>query len=62
MGSLAKGPFYWKRPEQNSITKFNAYPMSRIDDMLDAIGQSNFITTLDLVKTMIKRRLHFQVL
>ena len=34
----------------NSITKFDPYPMPRIDDMLDAIGQSSFITTLDLAK------------
>ena len=34
----------------NARTKFDAYPMPRIDEMLDAIGQSQYITTLDLAK------------
>ena len=34
----------------NSWTKFDAYPMPRIDDLLDAIGQSPYLTTIDLMK------------
>lgn len=34
----------------NAQTKFDAYPMPRIDEMLDAIGQSQYLTTLDLAK------------
>ena len=34
----------------NARTKFDAYPMPRIDEMLDAVGQSQYITTLDLAK------------
>lgn len=34
----------------NSISEFDAYPMPRIDDLLDRIGSAAFITTLDLCK------------
>ena len=34
----------------NSVTELDAYPFPRIDDILDTIGQANFITTLDLAK------------
>ena len=34
----------------NVITKFDAYPMPRIDEMLDAIGNAKYISTLDLAK------------
>ena len=34
----------------NAKTKFDAYPMPRIDDLLDNIGQSKYLTTLDLMK------------
>ena len=34
----------------NSTTKFDAYPMPRIDEMLDAVGKSKYLTTLDLTK------------
>ena len=34
----------------NAKNKFDAYPMPRIDEMLDNIGQSCYITTLDLMK------------
>ena len=33
----------------NSRTRIDPYPMPRIYDILDQIGQANFITTLDLV-------------
>ena len=36
---------YWKL---TAVTKMDAYHMSRVDDMLDDLGQSQFITTLDL--------------
>ena len=32
------------------MTKLDAYPLPQIDDILDTIGQANFITTLDLAK------------
>ena len=31
-------------------TKFDAYPMPRIEELLDEIGKAKFITTLDLAK------------
>ena len=34
----------------NQITKFDAYPMPRIEELLDKIGSARFITTLDLAK------------
>ena len=34
----------------NAKTKFDAYPMPRIEEMLDAVGKSQNITTLDLAK------------
>ena len=32
----------------NSVTKCDAFPMPRIDDLLDVLGQSKYFTTLDL--------------
>ena len=34
----------------NAKTKFDAYLMPRIDDLLDNIGQSKYLTTLDMMK------------
>lgn len=34
----------------NSISQVDAYPMHRIDDMIDRLGQAKFISTLDLTK------------
>ena len=34
----------------NATSKFDAYPKPRIDEMLDAVGQSEYLTTLDLTK------------
>lgn len=34
----------------NEVTKFDAYPMPRIEELLDQIGQAEFISTLDLAK------------
>ena len=34
----------------NAITKFDTYPMPRIDEMLDVIGNAKYISTLDLEK------------
>ncbi|XP_070571314.1 uncharacterized protein [Ptychodera flava] len=34
----------------NQITQFDAYPMARIDEILDEIGRSKFISSLDLTK------------
>ena len=34
----------------NQLTKFNAYPMPHIDDLLDAVGRAKYSTTLDLAK------------
>ena len=33
----------------NTVTKFDAYPMPRIDEMLDAIGNAKYIPTLERV-------------
>ncbi|XP_031668019.1 uncharacterized protein LOC116359314 [Oncorhynchus kisutch] len=34
----------------NAISQFDAYPMPRIDDLLERIGRAHYITTLDLCK------------
>ena len=34
----------------NAISFFDAYPMPRIEDLLERIGRANYITTLDLCK------------
>ena len=34
----------------NSLSKVDPYPMPRVDDLIDRVGQSPFITTLDLTK------------
>ena len=34
----------------NSVTKTDAYPMPRVDELVDRLGQAKFITTLDLSK------------
>ena len=34
----------------NQVTKFDAYPMPRIEELLDKVGNAEFITTLDLAK------------
>jgi hypothetical protein len=34
----------------NKVTRFNAYPMPKIEDILDRLGKAKFITTLDLCK------------
>jgi len=34
----------------NSRSQVDAYPMPRIDDLIDGLGQAKFITTLDLTK------------
>ena len=47
----------------NQITKFDAYPMPRIEELLDKIGNAGYITTLDLAgrcpsTQRMERRLH----
>ncbi|XP_075785301.1 uncharacterized protein LOC142829504 [Pelodiscus sinensis] len=34
----------------NAISKFDAYPMPRTDELLERLGKADFITTLDLTK------------
>lgn len=34
----------------NSVSEFDAYPMPRIDELLERIGSARYITTLDLCK------------
>ena len=34
----------------NEISKFDAYPMPRVDELIDRLGKARFITTLDLTK------------
>ncbi|KAL0163484.1 hypothetical protein M9458_042880 [Cirrhinus mrigala] len=34
----------------NEVSEFDAYPMPRVDELLDRLGRARFITTLDLTK------------
>ena len=34
----------------NSIGETDAYPMPRVDNMIDALGKAKYITTLDLAR------------
>ena len=34
----------------NAVSRFDAYPMPRIDDLIERIGRARYITTLDLCK------------
>ena len=34
----------------NSITKYDSYPMQRIDELVDKLGRAEFITPFDLTK------------
>ena len=34
----------------NAVSEFEAYPMPRIEDLLDSLGKAQFLTTLDLAK------------
>ena len=34
----------------NQVAKFDAYPMPRVEEVLDSIGSEKFITTLDLAR------------
>ena len=34
----------------NTVTRVDAYPMPRIDDLIDLVGQAHYISTLDLTK------------
>ena len=36
--------------KQNQFTETDAYPMPRIEELLDSVGQSKYITTIDLAK------------
>ena len=34
----------------NAVTQVEAYPMPRIDDIIDRLGKARFISTLDLTR------------
>nr|WP_193639287.1 reverse transcriptase family protein [Escherichia coli] len=34
----------------NDVSRFDAYPMPRVDELLDRLGTARFFTTLDLTK------------
>uniref|UniRef100_A0A803K005 Gypsy retrotransposon integrase-like protein 1 n=1 Tax=Xenopus tropicalis TaxID=8364 RepID=A0A803K005_XENTR len=34
----------------NEVSKFDAYPMPRVDELIERLGQARYITTLDLTK------------
>ena len=34
----------------NEVSEFDAYPMPRVDDLMDSLGHARFLTTLDLTK------------
>ncbi len=35
----------------NAVSKFDAYPMPRVDELLDRLGTARFYSTLDLTKS-----------
>ena len=37
-------------PRLNSVSRVDAYPMPRIDDLIDRLGRAKYITTLDLTR------------
>nr|XP_006012602.1 PREDICTED: uncharacterized protein LOC102366250 [Latimeria chalumnae] len=34
----------------NEVSKFDAYPMPRVDELIERLGKANYLTTLDLTK------------
>ena len=34
----------------NSVSQVDAYPMPRVDELLDRLGKANFISTMDLTR------------
>ncbi len=44
--------------ELNSTTKANLFPLPRIDDLLDLLGESKFFSTLDLASGYWQVRVH----
>ena len=34
----------------NGVSQVNAYPMPRVDELLDRLGKANFISTIDLTR------------
>ena len=36
----------------NSIFEADAYPMARIDDLIDRLGKAKYITSVDLAKVL----------
>ena len=39
----------------NSISKFDAYPMARIDDIIVQLGQARYLSTIDLTRSHFER-------
>ena len=37
----------------NQITRNDAHPLARVDDLLDAVGNAKYFTTLDLKKRLL---------
>ena len=46
-GSLRLCVDYWR---MNSVSKADAYPMPRIDELIDELGRARYLSTLDLTK------------
>ena len=41
---------YTDSPKVNSVTKTDSFPIPRIDDCIDKVGNSKFVTKFDLLK------------
>ncbi len=49
-GSSAPALHFGEERSRGTVSKFDAYPMPRVDELLDRLGAAHFYSTLDLTK------------